>query len=87
MSREQSTAYTGLLKKTRSAREAMNVLKGIERDGFFPDVFHYNTTISKCAKDGELEQAKKLFRLMQQKKVLPTEVTFKSKRMERLSGS
>lgn len=76
--RDEALKYMPRLKKTRSAREAINILKDIERDGFIPSVFNYNLTISKCAKDGKLEEAKKIFRQMQHNKVSPSEVTFNS---------
>ena len=69
--RDEALKYMGMLKKTRSAREAINILKDIERDGFIPSVFNYSAAISKCAKDGKLKEAKKLFRQMQHDKVPP----------------
>lgn len=75
--RDEALKHMPRLKKAGS-KEAINILKDIERDGFIPDVFHYSAAISKCAKDGKLDEAKKIFRQMNQNKVAPNEVTMSS---------
>ena len=74
---DEALKYMSLLKKA-SSTEAVYILEDIERDGFIPNVYHYNKAISKCAKDGKLNGAKKIFGQMKHKKVMPNEVTFNS---------
>ena len=75
--RDEAMKYMPRLKKANST-EAIYILEDIERDGFIPDVFHYSAAISKCAKDGKLDEAKKIFRQMKKNKVAPNEFTLNS---------
>ena len=75
--RDEARKYMPRLKKANST-EAIYILEDIERDGFIPDVFHYSAAISKCAKDGKLDEANKLFCRMKMNKIAPNEFTLNS---------
>ena len=75
--RDEALKYMSRLKKA-SSTEAIDILEDIEREGFIPDVSHFNKAISICAKDGKLDEAKKIFRRMKQNRVVPDEITFNS---------
>ena len=75
--RDEALKHMSLLKKANST-EAVYILEDIEREGYIPSVALYNKAISKCAKDGKLNGAKKLFGQMKHKKVMPSVVTFNS---------
>ena len=63
-SRDIAMPFMGQIKRARSARDAIRVITNIERKGYHPNVFHYSTIISKCAKEKLVDKALGLLKRM-----------------------
>ena len=61
---DNAKQYTAKIKQSRSWQEAIDWLKDMERNSIQPNLFHFNTAISVCARKRNWQIALKLLRVM-----------------------
>ena len=68
--------YMKELKQTRYWRDAIEIIDGVEKAGFVPNLFLFNAAINKCAYKGRWREAMRLYEQMTKNRIQPDAFTF-----------
>ena len=62
--RDLSRKFTAKIKNSRHWKDGVEVLRGMENEGYAPDAYQYSAVISKCAKARKWQKALMLLKRM-----------------------